>query len=982
MKRILIILIFLSAAFAVQAQKYKMVYAEYFIDNDPGFKHGTPITLTNDSLVDLNLNVDISTLPGGQHFLFIRALNDSGYWSVSFIQNFIASSVSSSPLINYVEYFIDNDPGFGHATVMPVTPDSLIDATLAFNISGLSGGMHMLGVRARKTGSGWSQTVLKPFVVSSGTQSPTVLKVEYAFDNDPGFGHATSIALTPDSLIDTNLNFNVSSLSNGSHLMMMRTQDANGGWSQTFTKLVMTNPSASLPPITKLRYGFDTAPLMGQGLTAAISHDTLVDQTVNLNLTGLTPAYHKVYYYAQDSAKAMSLMNMDSVYSGPKAAFKTDTVCLGDSTLITDLTTGGDINTIYSWDVNNDGTIDFTTSGNHHYLFPTAGTHSIKLVVHNNPSFPDTLIKQVMLRALPAVTVNPISPHICPTQSATLTVSGATTYTWSTSATTATITVTPTVTAIYTVTGTDVFGCNSQVQDTVTVNPLDSLSGIINDTLLNPVTAGRVYLFRQKTTNVGLLDTAGNILLAANGKFTFPSLVIGNYFLKAVADTNVALYKTSVATYYSNKQNPYRWDSAIVIHHNTCTGANDLGYNIKIIQMPGVASGPGTITGVVSEGPGYGQRIIHTGYAPMGAPLKGVDIKLGKNPGGSPAARTTSDNTGHYSFHGVPLGNYKIYVDIPNYGMDSIRDVILTSTSNNSVHNDYYVDSNSVRVVPTYSTTAAICPGDSIKLQGSYQHTAGLYFDTLSASAGYDSLIATVLSVKPIPTLTVSAGNDTICNGNQAIITALGNSTSYLWSANAGSATTSTVSVSPTTNTNYTVTGSLAGCANKQTINIIVNPVPTLTVSAGSDTVCIGNSITLTAAGNSTSYLWSANAGSVTTSTVSVSPTANTTYTVTGTLNNCPNNQTISIIASSCIGIAQYTSPDTKIAVYPNPLTGSITVQSSGRLGEVTIYNSLGEVVYQSTTQLLNNLTIDLSKQTAGIYILHTGGRYIRLVKE
>ena len=44
-----------------------------------------------------------------------------------------------------------------------------------------------------------------------------------------------------------------------------------------------------------------------------------------------------------------------------------------------------------------------------------------------------------------------------------------------------------------------------------------------------------------------------------------------------------------------------------------------------------------------------------------GAPLKGVDVKLGKNPGGSPAARTT-DDSGKAGFGVVPKGSYYLMV--------------------------------------------------------------------------------------------------------------------------------------------------------------------------------------------------------------------------------------------------------------------------------------------------------------------------------
>jgi Carboxypeptidase regulatory-like domain len=43
-----------------------------------------------------------------------------------------------------------------------------------------------------------------------------------------------------------------------------------------------------------------------------------------------------------------------------------------------------------------------------------------------------------------------------------------------------------------------------------------------------------------------------------------------------------------------------------------------------------------------------------------GAPLKGVDVKLGKNPGGGLAARTTTDPGGHFDLGAVPAGMYTL----------------------------------------------------------------------------------------------------------------------------------------------------------------------------------------------------------------------------------------------------------------------------------------------------------------------------------
>lgn len=48
--------------------------------------------------------------------------------------------------------------------------------------------------------------------------------------------------------------------------------------------------------------------------------------------------------------------------------------------------------------------------------------------------------------------------------------------------------------------------------------------------------------------------------------------------------------------------------------------------------------------------------------AVAGAPLKGVDVKLGKNPGGGIVARTTTDANGGFVFDNLPAGDYQIQI--------------------------------------------------------------------------------------------------------------------------------------------------------------------------------------------------------------------------------------------------------------------------------------------------------------------------------
>jgi len=102
------------------------------------------------------------------------------------------------------------------------------------------------------------------------------------------------------------------------------------------------------------------------------------------------------------------------------------------------------------------------------------------------------------------------------------------------------------------------------------------------------------------------------------------------------------------------------------------------------------------------------------------------------------------------------------------------------------------------------------------------------------------------VQVNPKPVISIS-GDNTICLGEKVVLTAAGG-TSYVW--NPGGETSPSITVSPTSNTTYTVVGTDAdNCSNSATFSVNVNTLPTANLSTSSSSICSGEDAIFTISG-------------------------------------------------------------------------------------------------------------------------------------
>lgn len=168
---------------------------------------------------------------------------------------------------------------------------------------------------------------------------------------------------------------------------------------------------------------------------------------------------------------------------------------------------------------------------------------------------------------------------------------------------------------------------------------------------------------------------------------------------------------------------------------------------------------------------------------------------------------------------------------------------------------------------------------------------------TVTGSAGgCTGSTAVTVTVVPVPAPVVTPASQLICQGQSVTMSVSGGST-YTWSpaGSLSSANTATVSASPTVTTVYSVLTSVSGCTatTQASVNVVSNPSVTI---SGNTAICAGSSTALTAQGLN-SYTWSPATGLSTNtgSLVTASPSATTSYTVSGNLGTCTASTVVTI---------------------------------------------------------------------------------------
>ncbi len=375
----------------------------------------------------------------------------------------------------------------------------------------------------------------------------------------------------------------------------------------------------------------------------------------------------------------------------------------------------------------------------------------------------------------------------------------------------------------------------------------------------------------------------------------YDALVGGNIIGTGPTFTTPVLITTT--TYYVGTC-PGTYHQPVIVYINTATA--DAGPNASICL--------GGSTNLNATG----------GTSYVWSPSVGLSNIHIANPVASPATTTT------------------YYVTVTNSSgctaMDSVK-VTVNGVINASAGNDVSIcPGASTNLLASGGVTYAWSPAGSLSASNVANPIATpvsttSYIVTVTNASSCTAADTVVVTVYPV--VVANAGNDTtICTASTAQLHATGG-VSYIWSPT-GTLSNSTIAnpiASPLTTTTYLVTVTDAhGCTGTDAVIVTVASNLNITVTPNAPTICASGSIQLTASGGNT-YSW-APAGtlsSTTGTTVTASPTVNTTYTVTATsATGCTGSTTVTVTIGSNL------SPSVTPSAPSICVGGSVQLTASG----------------------------------------------------
>jgi len=690
--------------------------------------------------------------------------------------------------------------------------------------------------------------------------------------------------------------------------------------SVTITSSSTTSVSVNSQTICAGTSAVLTATPSTTGGTFSWSPNGLTTSSISVNPSSTT-TYSVIYTIAGCATTNNGIVTVNPL---PTITVNSQTICAGQTaTLIANGASS------YTWNT--------SSSINPLIISPTATTNYT--VVGSVLGCTNTAIATISVTPLPTITVN--SPTICAGQTATLTANGASTYNWNTGSSLNPLVISPLSTTNYTVGG-STSGCTNTFIATVSVIPIPTLSVnspviCLGQTATLTATGATTYLWNTGSllntiTDAPTLNTNYTVTGTTSGCTNTAIANISVTPLPTITVNSQTICAGQTATLIANGASSYTWNTSSSINPLIISPTSTTNYTvvgsvlgctnnaiaaISVTPLPTVVVNSSTIcsgqtatiaaSGATSYSWNTGSLLstltdaptTNTTYTVIGAALGCTSTAIANvSVTPLPTVTVTSSTICIGQTATITASGASTYV----WNTGSLSNTITDAPSANTSYTVLGSSSNctnsaianvSVTPLPTVTVNSStICSGQTTTLTANgasaylwntgatgsaliISPTVNTSFSVVGTNAGCSNTVSTIVNVVSSPSLSVNS--TTICSGQTTTLSVSGAS-SYIWN---NGTTTNTAVVSPVATTIFSVVGSIGTCSTTTTVNVVVNPLPIISVP--SKTICSGQSATLTANG-ATSYSWSNNTFN---NTLIVYPNVTTIYTVTGTNLNC-----------------------------------------------------------------------------------------------
>ena len=556
---------------------------------------------------------------------------------------------------------------------------------------------------------------------------------------------------------------------------------------------------------------------------------------------------------------------------------------------------------------------------------------------------------------------------LCAGQSIVLTGSGANTYSWNTGASSTNVTLAPTSNTTYVLNGNSVQGCTAvPVSYAVTVYslPVLSISGS------SAICAGRTLTLTASgaTTYTWSTNASGNSITATPLASTVYSLTGQNATGCAGVPVNFSVTVNPNPTISISGTNAICAGQSTTL---TATGANTYSWSNGSSNSSVVVS-PTLTASYTATGTSLAGCTASSNNTVAVQPAITVSVSGPAAVCAGQSATIIALGASNFTWNSGVTGNSIVITPTAttNYSVIGTTSLCTSTKLDSLVLNP--------NPIITISGNSYVCNGQSTTLtaQGATTYSwsngtnAASTILTPTATTGYSVVgsfttgcsgyaVDTVIVIA-YPTLTVS-GNASICFGDSTKLFVSGANT-YSWSTGT---TGSVCAFNPTSTTSYTVIGEVGqGCSDTTVANVTVNPLPTLSTTPSSQTLCINESTTLSVSG-ADAYKW--NTGDTTASIV-VTPTLSGTYKVIGkTTFGCADSAIVNLTVNTCDGVAKQQLAN--ISIYPNPSSGVYhLVNTDNHALTIEVMNAMGQLIVVKTTK--DDTLVDLTSFANGIYYL------------